>query len=100
MRINLDALVIIGLIAVASCLAFAQGPTAALSGAVHDATGAVVLGVTITARHIESGLTRKVETNHSGNYKIPSLPVGPYEETADKLDFKQQVQRGINLSVG
>ncbi len=59
---------IIGLIALGSCLALAQGSTAAISGVVRDATGAVVPGATVTAKHIESGLTRTVGTNENGDY--------------------------------
>jgi len=91
---------LIGWIALANCLVWAQGSTGALSGVVRDATGALLPGVSITAIHIESGLTRTVETNDSGDFQIPALPVGLYEVTIDKLDFKQQVRRGINLSVG
>src|SRR5438876_6417693 len=91
---------IVGLIALGSCLALAQGSTAAISGVVRDATGAVVPGATVTAKHIESGLTRTVGTNENGDYKMQSLPVGPYELTTDMPGFKQQVRRGINLVVG
>src|SRR3989475_8712813 len=91
---------IVGLIALGSCLALAQGSTAAISGVVRDATGAVVPGASVTAKHIESGLTRTVGTNENGDYKMPSLPVGPYELTTDLPGFKQQVRRGINLAVG
>src|SRR3989454_2214067 len=91
---------IVGLIALGSCRALAQGSTAAISGVVRDATGAVVPGATVTAKHIESGLTRTVGTNENGDYKMQSLPVGPYEITTDMPGFKQQVRRGINLVVG
>src|SRR5437899_9757556 len=104
-RVNLHLLVragtgIIGLIALGSCLVFAQGSTATISGVVRDATGAVLPGATVTARHIESGLTRTGGTNESGDYKMPSLPVGAYELTTELPGFKQQVRRGINLVVG
>jgi len=104
-RVNLHVLVrvgtgIIGLLAMGSCLVFAQGSTATISGVVRDATGAVLPGATVTARHIESGLTRTGGTNESGDYKMPSLPVGPYELTVDLPGFRQQVRRGINLNVG
>src|SRR6266853_6973946 len=104
-RVNLNVLVragtgIIGLIALGSCLVFAQGSTATISGVVRDATGAVLPGAIVTARHIESGLTRTGGTNESGDYKMPSLPVGPYELTVDLPGFRQQVRRGINLNVG
>jgi hypothetical protein len=87
------------LIGLASGLVFGQGFSAAISGSVHDTTGGVVPGVSVTAKHIESGLTRAVETNESGDYKMPALPVGAYEVTAEKLGFKMQVRRGITLVV-
>ncbi len=89
---------ILGLIALGNCLAFAQGFTAALSGVVRDGSGAVVPKATITVKHIETGLTRTVETNGDGSYKVPSLPVGSYELTVEKSGFKQ-LRRGTNLSV-
>ena len=103
-RIGLHARVrlgvgIIGWIVLGSCLVFAQSFTATISGVVRDATGGVVPGVTVIAKHPESGLTRTVQTAENGGYRMPSLPVGPYEVTAEKLGFKQQVRRGINLVV-
>src|SRR5262245_34816298 len=91
---------IIALIALGSCLAFGQGSTAAISGVVRDTTGAVIPGVMITAKHIESGLTRAAVTNETSGYSLQLLPVGAYEITADLAGFKQQVRRGINLVVG
>src|SRR6266516_2176579 len=89
----------VGLIVLGTCLVFAQGSTATISGVVRDATGGVVPGVSVTARHSDSGLTRTVQSAEDGGYRMPSLPVGPYEVTAEKLGFKQQVRRGINLAV-
>ena len=91
---------IIGWIVLGSCLVFAQGSTAAISGVVHDSTGGVVPGVSVTVKQTESGLTRTVQTTENGGYGMSSLPVGPYEVTAEKLGFKQQVRRGFNLVVG
>src|SRR5437870_3206228 len=91
---------IIGLIALESCLVFAQGSTAVISGVVRDASGAVVPGVSVTAKHIESGLTRTAVSNENGGYNVQLLPVGAYEITAELPGFKQQVRRGINLVVG
>ena len=89
----------VGLIVLGTCLVFAQGSTATISGVVRDATGGVVPGVSVTARHSDSGLTRTVQSAEDGGYRMPSLPVGSYEVTAEKLGFKQQVRRGINLAV-
>src|SRR5437870_1389095 len=94
------ATAIVGLIAIGSCLVFGQGSTAAISGIVRDATGAVVPGATVIARHIESGLTRTAVSSENGGYNLQFLPVGAYEITTDIPGFKQQVRRGINLVVG
>jgi len=91
---------IIGLIAFGNCLVFGQGSTAAISGFVRDATGGVVPGVDVTVRNTESGFTRTVQSTENGGYNMRSLPVGAYEVTAEKAGFKQQVRRGLNLSVG
>ena len=74
--------------------------TGSITGTVTDASGAVVPGATLTIKHMESGLTRTTESNLNGGYTVPSLPVGPYELTAEKPGFKQQVRSGINLVVG
>jgi len=91
--------VTVGLTVLGSCLVIAQGSSATISGIVRDATGGVVPGVTVSAKHTESGLTRTVDTTENGGYRMPSLPVGPYEMTAEKSGFKQGIRKGINLSV-
>src|SRR5213592_1831523 len=91
---------IFGLIVLGSCLVFGQGSTAAISGVVRDSTGALVPGVSVTAKQTDSGLTRTDVSNEYGGYSMKLLPVGPYEITTDMPGFKQQVRRGINLVVG
>src|SRR5262249_49557151 len=83
---------IIAVVAVSSCPSFAQGAAATISGVVHDATGGVIPGATVIAKHTESGLTRTVQTNETGDYKMPSLPVGAYEVTVNKPGFRQQAR--------
>src|SRR5215510_15955153 len=90
---------IIGLAGWGGTSAFAQNFSATISGVVRDTTGAVIPGVTVTAKHTESGLTRTVTTNENGDYRLPSLPVGVYEVTADILGFKPLVRSGIDLAV-
>jgi Carboxypeptidase regulatory-like domain len=71
-------------IALANSLVFAQGFTGAISGTVKDESGAVLEGATVTAKHVETGLSRAAVTDASGSYSIPSLPVGAYEITAHR----------------
>src|SRR5690348_1640114 len=91
------ATAIVGIIAMGSCLIFGQGATGSISGVVRDASGAVIPGVTVTAKHVESGLTRMGVSNETGSYNVQLLPVGAYEITAELPGFKQELRRGINL---
>src|SRR4029077_18256354 len=58
-----------------------------------------VEGAAITVRHIETGLTRTDQADASGSYSFPSLPVGQYEITAEKMGFRREVRRGVDLVV-
>src|SRR5213593_2487314 len=91
---------IVALIALGTWLVFAQTSTATILGVVRNTSGALVPGVSITVKHIESGLTRTATSSGRGGYIVPFLPVGPYEITTIMPGFKQQVRRGINLFVG
>ena len=87
-------------IALGTGLALGQGSTATITGTVKDASGAVLPGTAVTVKHLETGLTRTDEADNTGSFNIPSLPVGPYEITAEKMGFRRELRRGIELSVG
>jgi carboxypeptidase family protein/TonB-dependent receptor-like protein len=74
--------------------------TASITGNVEDATGAVVREATITVTSQETGATRTVLTDDSGNYRVLSLPLGPQELKAEKQGFKSVVRTGVSLEVG
>ena len=67
---------ILGVIALVGGLLFGQEFSAIMSGVVHDASGGLVPGVSVTAKHTESGLTRTVITNETGSYRMPALLAG------------------------
>jgi len=91
---------IVVLIALPTCLVFAQTSTATILGVVKDATGALIPGVSITIKHTDTGQTRTAISSETGDYNVPLLPVGEYEITTTMPSFKQEVRRGINLVVG
>jgi Carboxypeptidase regulatory-like domain/TonB dependent receptor-like, beta-barrel len=89
------------LIAVSTCVtAAAQPTTSAIAGVVADATDAVLPGVTITARHLGTGVERTAVTGPEGRFILPGLPVGRYEVRADLAGFSPLVRRDIQLVVG
>jgi hypothetical protein len=83
----------------ATASAFAQVPTGQISGRVTDSSGAVLPGVDVTVTQTDTGLKRSTVTNDSGQYAIPSLPVGPYRLEATLQGFRTFVQSGITLQV-
>ena len=88
---------------IAFCFNAKQGwsqVTASISGRVVDATGATVGGATVTVKNPETGATRIVTTDETGNYRVLSLPVGSQEIRAEKQGFRAAVRTGINLVVG
>src|SRR5262252_4446433 len=92
--------------AIVLCIAFgtslilSQVGTGTILGVVHDSSGALIPGVSITVKHVDSGYTRNAITSETGSYNVPLLPVGPYEVSTMMPGFKQELRKGINLVVG
>ena len=74
--------------------------TATIAGVVQDASGAVIPGVSVTTRNVDTGITRTVTTDEGGRYTLPDLTVGNYEVEAQLPGFQTEVRSGITLSVG
>jgi hypothetical protein len=73
--------------------------TATISGKVQDASGAAVSGATITVKSLETGATRTVTADDTGNFRVLSVSVGRQEVRAERTGFKASVRSGINLEV-
>jgi carboxypeptidase family protein len=74
--------------------------TASITGRIEDASGATVPEASVAVTNQETGVTRTVTADATGNYRVLSLPVGRYQVKAEKAGFKAAVQTGINLVVG
>jgi len=79
-------------------IAYAQENRATISGSVTDATGAAISKAKVTATEIRTGVKTTVNTEESGAYNIPFLPIGEYEVSAEAPGFKKFLQSGITLS--
>ena len=80
--------------------AHAQATNAQMLGKVVDQTGAVIPNATINVQNTGTGLVRTVTSSGSGEYIIPSLPVGNYQLKAVATGFKSYTQVGIVLEDG
>src|ERR1700682_3362799 len=70
-----------------------------ITGVVTDASGALVVGATVTVTNPETNLTRSGITNNAGNYTFPSLLPGTYNIKADMQGFQAESRTGVELQV-
>src|SRR5215472_3743410 len=68
----------------------AQQTLGGITGTVTDASGAVVVGATVSLVGDETKLTRTQTTNASGVYLFVNLPIGPYTLSFTQAGFQAQ----------
>ena len=79
---------------------YAQSVGASLQGTVYDPSGAVIPGVQIDIRNVETGASRTLTTDEGGHWREPVLQPGEYELRVSTSGFQTIVRKGINLTVG
>jgi len=79
--------------------AFAQFDAAAVLGSVRDATGAVMPGVTVTLKNIDTGIAASAQTDGDGNYQFNNVKIGNYRVSAEKAGFSVAVAERVNVTV-
>lgn len=77
----------------------AQTTTGTILGVVKDEQQAVVPGVAVTVRNVETNVARAVLTDAGGRFRAPNLPVGTYEVTFELAGFGRLVRSGITLAL-
>ena len=78
----------------------AQSATGSIEGSIVDQTGAVMPGVTVTVLQTATGVTRSAVSDENGLFRLPLLPVGVYDVTADLSGFSSRKLPEITLTIG
>jgi len=73
--------------------------TSQVSGTVRDSSGLAVPGAQITITQTDTGLSRNTQSEATGVYLLPNLPIGPYRLEVKKDGFMTAVQSNIILQV-
>lgn len=84
---------------ICATLMSAQSTGGRILGRVADPSGAVLAGVRVTATNEATGVSRDAETNDSGDYGFPQVPVGTYTLSFDLKGFKTNIRKGILLDL-
>ena len=74
--------------------------TGTIVGSVRDKTGGVLPAVRLTARHVDTGLTRSTVSQADGSFVFAAMPVGAYEIRGELAGFRRLVHKGVHLTVG
>lgn len=87
----------LALIVAAACPAAAQTTFGSITGAITDASGAVVAGASVVAVHLESNYRYTAQSNATGAYTLGQLREGVYRLTVQASGFKQFVVTDVQL---
>jgi len=79
--------------------AYAQ-TTATIRGRVADPQDAIVVGVKVVARNVDTGIERETKTTSDGLFVIPFLASGTYDVRVEAPNFAKAEARGVKLEVG
>lgn len=82
--------------------AWAQSQVAGgeIEGTIRDEDGGVLPGATVTVLNQATGVSRTVQTDETGRFRAPLLPVGDYEVTATLDGFATTRRTGLELTIG
>jgi hypothetical protein len=69
------------------------------SGTVSDKTGSVISGATVKATSQGTGVSRQAETDDSGHFLIPLLPVAEYTIQVESKGFQTSAQKDVRLQL-
>jgi len=74
--------------------------TGQIQGAIVDASGGALPGVSVTGTNVETGFTRTAVSDDGGRYQLALMPVGTYTLTSELSGFAKVARSNVLLSVG
>src|SRR5262245_31204306 len=72
---------------------------AGISGVIHDPSGAVIPGVSVTVTNPATNFSRSAVSNEAGVYNFPSLQPGRYNIKVELPGFRTITQNDVELQI-
>ena len=77
----------------------AQFDTATVLGSVHDSSGAIVPGATVTLKNVATGITATAVSDGEGNYQFLNVRIGTYTVRAELQGFSVAEAENVGVTV-
>ena len=77
----------------------AQSDRGTITGTATDQTGAALVGVSVTVKNTETGVTSTTTTGPSGAYTISLLPTGTFQVTFELARFKTSLHDKVSIQL-
>ncbi len=75
----------------------AQSERGTITGAVRDASGAVVPGASIQITNVATNVTTATTSNQTGEFTVPGVAAGKYNLRVEKQGFRTFVLSGVTV---
>lgn len=93
-------MLLLTLVGVVTIPAWGDVSTASLRGTISDSTGGVLVGATVNARNLDTGVSRSTTTNEVGVFQLLDLQAGHYQVDASQNQFTTAELKDVVLRVG
>jgi hypothetical protein len=95
MKAHLTAVLLLTSAVILSAQTFRGG----IQGLIVDRSGAAIALAEVTVHSPETGLTRTVQSDATGNYFVSELPIGSYDVTVKKAGFRSETVKAVSVAV-
>jgi hypothetical protein len=98
-RASLASLVALQILGTGTTILFSQATNATVLGTVTDSANAVMPGVSMRVKNIDTGVIQSAVTDDAGHFRVGNLSIGTYEVEASMAGFRTVVRRPVTLEV-
>ena len=98
-RLLATTVTIVYLLAAGATSLSGQTSSAQVSGRITDPSDAVIPGVAVTIRNVDTGIEQVVSTNELGYYTVPFVQPGNYRIDVSSPGFRSVSRGGIKIDV-